>query len=137
MKRWKQSRFLTVVLADDQTEVRVLLRRYLERDGRFSIAGEARDGLEALRLVSEMKPDALLLDLAMPNMDGLEVIRKLAEISPATTIVVLSSMSPFHGLADKALSLGASAVFDKYAAPKRIIKTLLTGDVTHDEAHSD
>lgn len=113
MKR-RRSRPIRVVLADDQPEVLRALTRYFGRDDRFHIAGEAEDGAQAVRMVGSENRDAVILDLAMPNMDGLEAIREIAQLSPATAIVVLSSVVAFGDTREKALELGAHAVFDKY-----------------------
>lgn len=117
---------VTVVLADDQAEVRNIMRRHLDKNGNFDVVGEAEDGLEAVRLVTQLHPDALLLDLAMPGLNGIEVLTQLKEVSPDTVIIVLSSMVPFEGTGEKALELGAAAAFDKYASPKKIIARLLS-----------
>lgn len=116
---------ISIILADDQAEIRNALRRALDRDGRFSIVAEAWDGTEALSRVRLLKPDALVLDLAMPNMDGLEALPKIREASPGTIVVILSSMIPFGSVGDQALALGAAAVFDKYVPPKELIARII------------
>lgn len=116
---------LSIVLADDQEEVRRALRRYLDCDGRFSILAEAKNGAEALRRVAMLQPDALILDLAMPEMDGLEALPKIKEASPATIVVILSSMIPYSSFGEQAIELGAAAVFDKYAPPSQIVERIL------------
>ncbi len=63
-----------IVIADDHHLVREGLRRLLELQPEFAVVGEAADGVEALQRVEELKPDVLLLDLAMPRMNGLEVV---------------------------------------------------------------
>jgi DNA-binding NarL/FixJ family response regulator len=116
---------ISIILADDQAEVRKALRRALDIDGRFSIVAEAWDGSEALDRVALLKPDALVLDMAMPNMDGLEALPKIKDASPGTIVVVLSSMIPFGSVGDQALALGAAAVFDKYVSPKELIERII------------
>lgn len=116
---------ITIVLADDQSEVRQALRRYLDKDGRFWIVGEASDGIEALSRVELLKPEAVILDLAMPNLDGLETLPRLKEASPKTKVFVLSSMVPFSGFREQALALGATEAYDKYVPPKKIIERIV------------
>ena len=67
---------ITIVLADDHNVVRQGLRALLEAETDFSVVGEACDGLEALRLVDQLNPNVLVLDLMMPGLNGLEVARQ-------------------------------------------------------------
>lgn len=116
-----------VVLADDTKEYRTLLRIILEQHGAFEVVGEAANGEEAVQLVGELQPDAIVLDLAMPVMDGLQAIPLLREVSPGTAIVVLSGFA--RGQLDRvALSRGAAVYVEKGEAFSRIAATLL--DVT-------
>ena len=118
---------LRVVLADDTAEYRLLLRIILQQDGRFDVVGEAADGEEAVRVTAELRPDVLVLDLAMPVMDGLQAIPEVLAASPETGIVVLSGFA--RGRLDRvALARGASAYVEKGEAFSIIVATLL--DVT-------
>lgn len=115
---------LRVVLADDTKEYRTLLGIILAQHGGFELVGEASNGEEAVELVRELQPDAIVLDLAMPVMDGLQAIPLLREASAGTAIVVLSGFA--RGQLDReALSLGASAYVEKGEAFSKIATTLL------------
>jgi DNA-binding NarL/FixJ family response regulator len=103
---------LRIVLVDDTPEIRFLLRVGLEVDGRFEVVGEAVNGLEAIDIAAAERPDAVLLDLAMPVMDGLEAIPKIIEASPDTKIVVLTAFDAGQ-MYDEAISRGASAYIEK------------------------
>lgn len=102
-----------VVIADDASEIRMLVRFELSRDGRFDVVGEAADGVETLEVLDQTSPDALLLDLAMPRMDGLEVLECLHS-RPSPPVVVFSGFSS-QAMVDRALALGAAAYIDKGA----------------------
>jgi DNA-binding NarL/FixJ family response regulator len=102
---------IRVVIADDVEDIRTMLRAILELDGRFEVVGEAGDGEEAVRLCGQLRPDVLVLDLAMPVMDGLEAIPRVRRGSPKTKILVLSGFDPRLGA--KALELSADAYEDK------------------------
>lgn len=102
-----------VVIADDDAPLRALLRATLERDERFLIVGEARDGADALDEVGRSDPDLLLLDLDMPRMDGHEVLEKLSP-EPRPTVVVLTGLEEDHEA--RALHAGAARYLEKGSA---------------------
>lgn len=79
----------TIVLADDHTIFRHALRVMLEDMG-FEIVGEAPDGMEAIELVNQLKPDVIIVDLLMGSMSGLEVTRRVSKECPQTGVIVLS-----------------------------------------------
>ena len=114
-------RLIRVLLADDLEAIRKMLRRALERDGRFEIAGEAGDGAEAVRMATESKPDAMVLDVSMPNMDGLRAIPQILEASPTTKIIVLSG---FAEMGPEVLRAGAHGFFEKSAPPRELATTI-------------
>src|SRR5437660_285748 len=106
---------IRVVLADDSDDVRDMLRMALEWDGRFDVVGEAANGEEAVRLVSEHQPDAIFLDLMMPVLDGLKAIPQIRTSSPETKIVALP-LAGTHPSSSEAMELGATAMVQKGGA---------------------
>lgn len=92
-----------ILIVDDEPQIRRLLRTTLPPHGYHSIEGI--DGTEALRLFAKEKPDAVILDLGLPDQDGFSVIQKIREIA-LTPIVVLSARGDVEGKV-KALELGA------------------------------
>lgn len=102
----------TVVLADDTPEIRTLLRLTLEDQGAIEVVGEAGNGAEAVKIVTELQPDALVLDLAMPVMDGFQTIPEVRRNAPETKIIVLSGFDRTV-MSERALSLGADAYYEK------------------------
>ncbi len=80
----------TIVLADDHHIVRQALRTTLDAEPDLAVIGEAGDGLEAVRLVTQLQPDVLITDVVMPGVGGLEACRQVTERVPATRVIVLS-----------------------------------------------
>jgi two-component system response regulator NreC len=78
----------TIVLADDHNLVREGLKHLLREQTAFKLVGEAKDGLEAVKLVEKLEPTILLLDLMMPRLHGLEVIRQVRKRTKTKVIVV-------------------------------------------------
>jgi len=78
-----------VLLVDDHDLFRTGLRNLLE-ERRVQIAGEAATGSDAVRLVRELAPDVVIMDLHMPGMSGIEAIRQIASIAPLTRVLVLT-----------------------------------------------
>ena len=81
----------SILIVDDHEVVRNGIRSYLETIQSFEVVGEAESGEAAVKLVSELIPDVVLLDLIMPGMDGVETTRQIKKISPRTQVVVLTS----------------------------------------------
>ena len=84
---------ISVIIVDDHAIVRKGIRAYLDSTSEFRVVAETGSGREAIRLVTEMVPDVVLMDLIMPDMDGIKTTREIKKISPRTQIVVLTS---FH-----------------------------------------
>jgi DNA-binding NarL/FixJ family response regulator len=82
---------MRVLLADDQTLIRQGIRGLLELDPEFQIAGEAEDGDQALKLISELKPDVALLDVRMPGKDGVQVVQALRKRGDSTPVILLTT----------------------------------------------
>ncbi|MBI4311319.1 MAG: response regulator transcription factor [Chloroflexi bacterium] len=99
---------ISIVVADDHSIVRHGLRTLLEAESDFKVVGEAANGSEAIRLVEELSPDVLILDMVMPGIGGLEVIERLKASSPNTKVVVLS-MHRNEAYVQASLRNGASA----------------------------
>ncbi len=114
---------LRIVLADDTSEIRSLLRRAFEVDPSVMVVGEAADGAEAVEVVCETRADIVLLDLAMPVMDGLQAIPEIRRRSPDTGIVVLSGFDASK-MAQRAIDMGAHAYLSKGAGPDRILAVI-------------
>jgi DNA-binding NarL/FixJ family response regulator len=91
---------LRVVIADDHNVVREGLRLILSEADGIEVIGEARDGEEAVRLVQQLTPDVILMDLMMPKLDGVGAARALAAAGSPTRVLILTSASDAQGIGD-------------------------------------
>lgn len=112
-----------IVLADDHAIVRDGLRKVLELESGLSVVGEAADGEEAIQRTRQLKPDILLLDLAMPRLDGLGVLKELAGTVPGLRIVLLTAAIDRQETVE-ALRLGARGVVLKESATQMLYKCI-------------
>jgi DNA-binding NarL/FixJ family response regulator len=114
---------IRVVLADDHALVREGTAELLERAGGIRVVGQAADGHEALRLVASLRPDVLLLDLAMPGLPGLEVARRVADVAPSTAVVALTAHDE-EGYVVAMLEAGASGYLSKASRGQQVVEAV-------------
>ncbi len=81
---------IRIVIAEDSTILREGLKSLFSSQPDFEIVGEAEDGMKAIRLAEEFKPDLILTDISMPRMTGMEAIREIKKVSPKTKVLVLT-----------------------------------------------
>jgi DNA-binding NarL/FixJ family response regulator len=84
---------ITVLLVDDHALVRKGFRRLVEDDPEIRIVGEASNGREAVELASQLSPQVIVMDMAMPEMDGVQATREILKHSPKTVVLLLSMYS--------------------------------------------
>ena len=115
-------RTVRLVLADDHPIFREGLRKLLESEPEFVVVGEAANGVDAVQLVTTLKPDMLLLDLQMPGMTGLDVLRAIAASGPSSCRVLLLTAAINRDQTIEALQLGARGVVPKESTTATLFK---------------
>ncbi len=114
---------IRIIIADDHAIFRDGLRRLLATQEDFHVIAEASDGKEAIALAQSLKPDVLLLDLAMPRVPGMEVLRELSkQETPVRTILLTAAIQPFA--VTSALQLGARGIVLKASPPEMLLKSI-------------
>jgi DNA-binding NarL/FixJ family response regulator len=114
---------IRVVVADDQTAVRDGLVLMLDLLPEITVVGAAANGVEALSLAEEHRPDAMLMDLHMPVLDGIEATRRLTATHPGIAVVVLTTYADDASVLD-ALRAGARGYLTKNAGRTDIARAL-------------
>lgn len=84
---------ISVILADDHTMVREGLRALLAIESDIQVLGEAHNGREAVEMVTRLKPEVIVMDIAMPLLNGIGAATRLREVAPATKVIILSAHS--------------------------------------------
>jgi DNA-binding NarL/FixJ family response regulator len=112
---------IKILVVDDQPRARKSLKALLSTWPRIVEISEAGNGREALRLVKELPPDAVLMDVRMPGMDGLEATTQIKALCPQVKVVVLSMYAEHR---DEALAAGADDFVGKGEAAERLLDLL-------------
>src|SRR5205807_1189440 len=115
---------VTVVVVDDDGDIRELLRLQFERDPRFEVVGEAADGEDAIAVAEALRPDLVVLDRQMPRLGGVEALPEIRRRAPSTAVVLYTAAADaptYHA----ALAAGAVDVVPKRATGPDLVQTLV------------
>jgi NarL family two-component system response regulator LiaR len=82
---------IRVLLAEDHVVVREGTRELIQREQDMEVVGEAGDGEEAIELAAELRPDVVIMDIAMPKVNGIEATKRIKELYPATAVLILTA----------------------------------------------
>ena len=114
---------IRVLVVDDHAVVREGLRTLIGTEPGMEVIGEAADGIAAVQMARELKPDVTLLDLVMPRQSGLEAISKIKDENPTARILVLTSFSD-DDMVFPAIKAGALGYLLKNASPQRLLTAI-------------
>ena len=118
-----RSQLVRILIADDHPIFRDGLRRLLESERGFKVIAEACDGVEAVEFVRKLKPEILLLDLAMPRRPGLEALRELSIDSVPVRVILLTAAAEREQIVE-ALQLGARGVVLKDCGTEVLMRSI-------------
>ena len=116
---------IRVLIVDDYPVVREGFRAMLSTDQTLEIVGEASDGVEAVAMVAEKKPNVVLMDIRMPNMDGIQATRHIKDEYPSTSVIVLTMYDNDAHVID-AVRAGASGYLLKDASRELLLHSIRT-----------
>ncbi len=111
-----------ILIADDSLVAYKQLCNILPKD--YEVVGHAKNGVEALKMFRELKPDVVILDLVMPIMTGLEALDGLMQIDKEAKVIVISSIGGVGQKAIKALEMGAKNVITKPFNEEAVLRIL-------------
>ncbi|MBI3887046.1 MAG: response regulator transcription factor [Opitutae bacterium] len=118
------SKQITVLLAEDHSIVRQGLCALLNADGRFQMVGEARTGREAVEQAATLRPEVILMDIAMPVLNGLEATRQILAANPAAKVLILSAHSDDEYI-ERMTAAGAAGFLEKQTSAEILTKAIL------------
>jgi len=102
----KSTRKITVLLAEDHMIVREGLRKLLEVESDIEVVGEATNGRQAVTMIRKLRPDVVIMDIAMPLLNGLEATEQVRKTMPDTKVLILSAHSD-DAYVERVMALGA------------------------------
>jgi two-component system chemotaxis response regulator CheY len=112
----------SILISDDSDAIRLVLRDIVEI-GKHTVVGEAIDGAETVEKYPQLKPDLLLLDLAMPKKDGLTVIQEIIAMDPTAKIILITAADNMK-IIDKCLASGAKSYIAKPFEFEQVLKII-------------
>ncbi|MGB3713574.1 MAG: response regulator transcription factor [Candidatus Promineifilaceae bacterium] len=121
---------ITVFLADDHTIVRDGLRYLLEAEPDIEVVGDAANGREAVKLVTHLKPDIVIIDITMPELNGIEATYQICQLCPSTGVIILSMHANTMHIA-RALEAGAQGYLIKESAGIEVVEAVRTVNAGH------
>lgn len=112
----------SVLIVDDAAFMRMTIRKMLEAHD-YEIAGEAENGLDAIKKYIEFKPDVVLLDITMPEMNGVEALQNIKKLDPGAKVIIVSAMGQ-QAMVAQAIQSGAKDFIVKPFVEERLVASV-------------
>jgi len=90
-KKSEDKKMSNVLIADDSTFMRLMIRKILTKHG-FSVIGEAKDGEEVVQQYAKLRPNLVTMDIVMPKLNGIEAVKKIVQFDPDAKIVMVTAL---------------------------------------------
>jgi DNA-binding NarL/FixJ family response regulator len=116
---------ITILLAEDHVVVRESFRQFLEREATFEVVGEAGDGEEAVQMAAQLKPDVIIMDIAMPKLNGIEATKQIKALQPSAIILILTAYD-YEQYVFPLLEAGAAGYLLKDVSSHELIRAIQT-----------
>lgn len=114
----------SALIVDDQPYIRAIVEDILVQEG-FQVAAQASDGVQAVALARQLRPQVIVMEIAIPGLDGVDVIRRIKHLGFPTNILVLTSYRPEY-IAERCLKAGAAGFLCKTNEPEDFRNALRT-----------
>lgn len=119
----KKSSVINVVIADDHEIIREFISLFIKEFPQLKIVGLAKDGREAVRVVTQLKPHVVLMDIQMPHLDGFSATKKILSKNKTIKIIMFTALEK-KDYFQEALSIGAKGYLTKDTPPKEIMRAI-------------
>ena len=116
---------ITILLVENHVVVRESIRQFLEREANFEVVGEAGDGEEAVRMVSQLKPDVIVMDISMPKLSGIEATKQIKALQPSAAVLILTAYD-YEQYIFPLLEAGAAGYLLKDVSSRELISAIQT-----------
>ena len=116
---------ISILLAENHVVVRESIRQFLEREANFEVVGEAGDGEEAVRMVSQLKPDVIVMDISMPRLNGIEATKQIKALQPSAVVLILTAYD-YEQYIFPLLEAGAAGYLLKDVSSRELISAIQT-----------
>ena len=116
---------ISILLAENHVVVRESIRQFLGREANFEVVGEAGDGEEAVRMVSQLKPDVIVMDISMPKLNGIEATKQIKALQPSAVVLILTAYD-YEQYIFPLLEAGAAGYLLKDVSSRELISAIQT-----------
>lgn len=111
-----------ILIVDDAAFMRMMLKDIITKNG-YEVAGEAENGVKAVEMYKELKPDLVMMDITMPEMDGIQAVREIKKIDPQAKIIMCSAMGQ-QAMVIESIQAGARDFIVKPFQAERIVEAI-------------